>query len=283
MKSLILLILFCIPLYAEDSLVPYHELLETQYSLFAHKRTYLIPVSYITNPNESLYEKPKEADPGNTQDFYQNIEAEFQISFFFPINRKVAKSKWDLLFAYNHHAWWQIYNSAWSKPFRETNYTPELFFRHVSKKNPREILGMKVLGYDIGYIHQSNGQVEALSRSWDRLFARTHLLGTDYSLILSAWVRLPENRRQDDNSDIFDYMGTGEIHLQRFAGIHTYEVILPLAIKPGVEFRYSYPWQDSLRWFFNLRFGYGHSLIEYDQDTNRIGLGITLENFLDKR
>lgn len=278
-----LALLFCLPTFALEPSVPYDQLLQTQYSLFAHKRTYLFPVSYISNPKESLYTNSKETDPGNTHDFYQNIEAEFQISFFFPIARKVAKSKWDLLFAYNHHAWWQIYNSAWSKPFRETNYSPEVFFRQITAKEPREFLGMKVLGYDLGYIHQSNGQVEALSRSWDRVFARTHLLGSDYVITLTGWVRLPEHENQDDNKDIFDYMGTGEIHLQRFAGPHTYEILLPLAVKPGVELRYSYPWQDGLRWFFDLRFGYGHSLIEYDLDTTRVAFGVTLENFFDQK
>jgi phospholipase A1 len=102
-------------------------------------------------------------------------------------------------------------------------------------------------------------------------------------VILTGWIRLPESKAQDDNSDIFDYMGTGEIHFQKFSGIHTYEIIMPLAIKPGAELRYSYPWQDNLRWFFNLRFGYGHSLIEYDQKITRVGMGITLEIFLDQK
>lgn len=282
-KLLFIYLVFSLTTHAEDPIIPYHELLETQYSLYVHKRTYLFPISFITNPNESLYDIPKKTEPGNNHDFYQNLETEFQISFFFPISRNVARSKWDFLFAYNHHAWWQIYNSNWSRPFRETNYTPEVFFRHVSKKNLKEILGFKVLGYDAGYVHQSNGQIEALSRSWDRIFLRTHLLGTKYSLIVTGWIRLPENKTQDDNSDIFDYMGTGEIHLQKFAGIHTYEIIMPLAIKPGIELRYSYPWQDNLRWFVNFRSGYGHSLIEYDQQITRVGLGITLENFLDQK
>lgn len=261
----------------------YKELLDSRYSLFTHKRTYLLPFSYVFNPSRDLYSAARNFDGKNTNEFYEKTEAEFQISFFLPIYRKVAASEWDFMFAYTHHSWWQVYNSAWSKPFRETNYAPELFFRRITANRNDEFLGFKVLGYDLGYIHESNGQVQLLSRSWDRFFARTHLLSNGIGMILTVWARLPEEAGQDDNSSILTYMGVGSIEVQKTIGRHSFEVEIPIAAQPGVDLKYSYPWKDGFRWFVDIRYGYGQSLVEYDRETKRFALGIMLENFLDKR
>lgn len=71
-------------------------------------------------------------------------------------------------------------------------------------------------------------------------------------MTLEAWFRLPENSNED---------------IQRYR---------------GVELMYSYPWREHLRWFITGRKGYGHSLIEYNERTERIGVSITLENLMDK-
>lgn len=187
------------------------------------------------------------------------------------------------MFAYTHRAWWQLYNASWSKPFRETNYTPELFARHLDH-HPWQIFGFDLVAYDIGYMHESNGQIQILSRSWDRVFARTYFRHATASmfLVLSGWIRLPEESEKDDNTTIQKYMGVGEAELYQRLGSHSLSVKVPLAQYPGVELKYSYPWTNGLRWFVNYRFGYGHSLIEYDREVQRLGVGITLENFLDR-
>jgi phospholipase A1 len=76
-------------------------------------------------PHEDIYKEVKLVDKVNhDSDFYKKNEAEFQFSFTFPIVRNLNDRKWDIMVAYTHHAWWQVYNSDWSRPFRETNYTP---------------------------------------------------------------------------------------------------------------------------------------------------------------
>lgn len=260
----------------------YDKLLNNRYSLFTHERTYILPFSYNATPHNEIYsgllglEEQQKGVP-----FYGNTEAEFQISFFIPIYRHIADSKWDLLVAYTHHAWWQVYNSSWSRPFRETNYKPEIFFRKVNHE-PTTISIFNVVAYDVGYVHQSNGQIQVVSRSWDRVFGRTYLVSPSFSLSLEAWIRLPE-KDDDDNTDILTYMGLGEATLHKSFGNHTIEAKVPFAAKPGLEFQYSYPWHDHLRWFVSASTGFGHSLIEYNKESQRIGVGITVETFMDKQ
>lgn len=261
----------------------YNKLLDTPYALFPHKGTYLLPVSYNWRPDQSLYAPLVQNVPNrNSHEYYQKTEAEIQISFMIPAYRRLMGTQWDVLFAYTHRAWWQLYNAAWSKPFRETNYTPELFARRLDT-HPWQIFGFDLVAYDIGLVHESNGQIQLLSRSWDRAFARTYFRGShNMFLILSGWVRLPEESDRDDNTRILKYMGMGDAELYHRFGSHSWSVKVPFARYPGVEFKYSYPWANGLRWFVDYRFGYGHSLIEHDREIQRLGLGITLENFMDK-
>jgi phospholipase A1/A2 len=273
------------PVAAEDELLPdstsYNKYLKNRYSLFLHKRTYFMPFVYNWKPHNDIYDGltalPPQADP-----FYENKEAEFQISFFVPVYREFFNTDWDLLFAYTHRSWWQFYNSAWSKPFRETNYMPELFFRRVSS-DPLKIFSLSAVAYDFGYVHQSNGQIQLVSRSWDRVFARAYLVGETVSITVTAWARIPEKPSEDQNSNIYRYMGYGEISALKTFGVNTLEIKVPFSERPGLEIHYSRPWYGNLRWFLSGNFGYGHSLIEYNRETQRVGVGITLENFMDRK
>jgi phospholipase A1/A2 len=262
----------------------YEQYMNSRFTLFTHERNYILPISYVDNPTESLYVREKLIEPTNHEDYYSNVESEFQISFFLPVARKMQlfESDWDLLFAYTHHAWWQIYNGAWSRPFRETNYTPEVFLRQINENSNFEILGLKSMGYDLGYVHESNGEIQILSRSWNRLFGRAYFVANDTIVALTGWLKLPETV-SDDNADIQMYKGIGSIEIQKTFGLHTVELETLMAARPGFELRYSYPWKEGLRWFVDVKYGYGQSLIEYDIETRRIALGFTLENFLDPK
>lgn len=260
----------------------YDKLLSTRYSLLPHRSTYLLPFVYNWMPHENIYQSIKTVDPKNAnKDYYKNQEAEFQISFAIPVWRKIAKSRWDLMFAYTHHAWWQIYNSAWSRPFRETNYTPEIFARYIYGE-PKKVFGFDVEAVDIGYMHQSNGQIQGLSRSWNRLYVRS-LLKNDYiSFLLTAWYRVPEERDDDDNRDIYNYMGFGDIEIFKKFGNHAIHYRTPiLSHHFSSDLKYSYPWREGLRWYLSYQSGYGQSLIEYNRQTQRLGIGFVLENLLN--
>lgn len=288
--KIFLLLLMLIPIlaHAEESEKPsadiksiYDRLHSSRFSLLPHRETFLLPFVYNTRPHEGLYDELKSADPDGRGDYYRKSEAEFQISFAVPVIRKLNKQQWDVLVAYTHHSWWQVYNSGWSKPFRETNYMPEVFSRFVFGKNKR-IGPVELFAVDVGYVHESNGQARLLSRSWDRIFFRGMFQARGLNLILSGWSRLSDSSKTDDNPDIYDYRGLGEIELFQKIGKHTLGLKSPLfAHHDSYDFRYYYPLRTGLKWFVSYRVGYGHSLIEYDKRTERIGVGVTLENFFN--
>jgi phospholipase A1/A2 len=294
LKNVLLFLFFAFPLivpgqtrnydYDEEIMndlkFEYNQLLNSRYSLFPHKGTYLLPVAMNTMTHESLYSGMKSKEV-KREKYYKSTEAEFQISFLIPILRSKDYTGWDFLFAYTHHSWWQVYNKDWSKQFRETNYMPELFARKLLLT---KIPGSKyrIATLDFGYAHQSNGQIQMLSRSWDRIFARTSILHDDFLINLALWYRLPEKKGEDENPGIYETMGIGEIEFIKSIGSHTLSIKTPLTTQHfSSEIRYSYPWRDRLRWFFRFQGGYGHSLIEHDRPVQRFAVGIILEEFYD--
>lgn len=46
--------------------------------------------------------------------------------------------------------------------------------------------------------------------------------------MISAWYRLPEKDDQDDNLDIYNYMGVGELELIKDFGKHKAYLKIPL-------------------------------------------------------
>lgn len=265
----------------EFDLESYNKYLENQYSLFMHKRSFFAPFSYNGKTHNEIYsEYGKISD--ETKPYYENIEAEYQISFFMPFMRQVNGSNWDLNIAYTQRAWWQIYNSSWSKQFRETNYTPEIFGRHIFVESG-SLFSMRLVALDLGYMHQSNGQVDFISRTWDRVFARAYWGNEESTMSLAVWAQVPESASKRENDDILRYIGIGELTLSHAFGFHTVEAKIPLSVKPGIELLYSYPWTGRMRWFMSVNSGYGQNLIEYNKEVQRVALGITLENFMDKK
>jgi phospholipase A1 len=259
----------------------YENLLETKYVLLPHRGTFLLPFVYNAIPHESLYSDVKKLSNEDNGDLYKKTEAEFQISFLLPIERKIFNTNLDLNLAYTHHAWWQVYNSSWSRPFRETNYMPEIFLRHVDPTT-RKVGGFDFILFDFGYVHQSNGQTQLLSRSWDRIFGRAVFQSHGFLISLRGWYRLPESKDVDDNPDIYNYMGLGEIEIYKSLGKHTFSLKAPLfSHHLSSDIKYSFPWKDRLRWYVSVQQGYGHSMIEYDHPTQRYGVGIILDSFVN--
>ncbi len=260
----------------------YYKLLSTKYVLMPHKGTYLLPIVYNTKPHEDLYSDIKGVLNSQKSNFYKKEEAEFQISFMIPIQNKIFNSNFDLNVAYTHHAWWQLYNKEYSRPFRETNYMPEIFTRYIDPSTS-EFAGIDLMAADIGFVHQSNGQIQIISRSWNRVYGRVFLQSMGLKFIVSGWYRIPDKKKEDENSDIYDYMGYGELEIAKNVGKHTLTLKTPIVARHfSADFKYSYPWKDNLRWYLSMQSGYGHSLIEYNRQTQRYGFGVVLDSFMDK-
>ncbi|MFA7178254.1 MAG: phospholipase A, partial [Smithellaceae bacterium] len=98
-----------------------------------HRMNYFLPVAYNSSPND---EANLEYDPSAKA---QHNEAKFQISFKAKIWEDVFQDSLqgvygrvkvvrgaDVWIAYTQLCFWQLYNSAFSSPFRDTNYEPEM-------------------------------------------------------------------------------------------------------------------------------------------------------------
>ncbi len=260
----------------------YFKLLATKYVLLPHNGTFLLPIVYNTKPHEDLYSGIKGTMNQKNANFYKKEETEFQISFMIPIQNRIFKSNFDLNVAYTHHAWWQLYNKEYSRPFRETNYMPEIFLRYIDPSTS-EFAGVDLMAADIGFVHQSNGQIQIISRSWNRLYGRMFMQGYGFKFIATGWYRIPEKRNEDENRKIQEFMGYGRLEIIKNLGKHTLSLKVPLAARYlSTDLKYSYPWKDNLRWYLSVQSGYGHSLIEYNRYTQRYGAGVVLDSFIDK-
>lgn len=276
--------LLCLNSYAENIRYEqvkreYENILTKDYVLMPHKGTYILPISYNNNPNHSVFE-PIEQEVGDESRgrFTRYLETEFQVSFLILTNKKIFGSNFDTFLGYTHTAYWQLYNEDWSRPFRETNYTPEFFARYIYDK-PKDFLGLKLVAYDFGLVHQSNGQIQELSRSWNRAFTRVAFLSGSTVFNLSLWYRFPEKREDDDNPYMYRYLGYGEIDINhKFKEDDLNFKIIPGSKYISGEISYSTPWKEGLRFYAKASYGRGLSLQDYNHENRRIGLGLILAN-----
>ncbi|OLQ79079.1 hypothetical protein BIT28_14690 [Photobacterium proteolyticum] len=246
------------------------------FQLTPHYPNYILPLSYNKKPNEDAFE---EFAPGAELD---RFEVKFQISGKFKLLDDIYRDNWDIWFGYTQRAWWQLYNSDESAPFRETNYAPEIFASYYSNV---DIFGFKLVMTDIGLIHQSNGRSELLSRSWNRLYANFQLTSGDFLLSIQPWYRIPESDEDDDNPNIEDYMGYGNYRLTYKDEGTLYSLLLRNNLKfddnkGGIELSWAFPVYDIVKLYLQYYNGYGESLIDYDHYVNRISLGILIYEWL---
>ena len=209
---------------------------------------------------------------------FEDVEAKFQLSLK---GRLLATDdhRWGLWFAYTQQSQWQIFSPDISRPFRETNYMPELF---GSFRPGIEVAGMQWNLLNFGYTHQSNGRSDPISRSWDRLFVEAGLERGNFVLLARAWTRISEDearRRQSrhrrllrprrdtgiykwrDNS--FTLMARGNLSTGKGAAQFTWA---------------SRPLLGPLRGYLQVFTGYGESMIDYNWSQTTIGLGVTLND-----
>jgi len=247
--------------------------------LTAHKHNYILPVSYSSRVNDGVYQQ----NDVPLRDGLRDIEVKFQISLKTKVNEK------DLLFvndsvslAITLEAWWQLYLKDLSSPFRESNYQPEIFYTIPVQ---RSIWGGNT-AFVIGLEHQSNGQVQGLSRSWNRLYTTFIYERGQMLFRMTPWYRLPEELKRkpqdaagDDNPDIIDFMGYGEAAVSWRDGSLAYSVRgrgNPRTGKGAIDLGFTFPFFARFQGFVRVFSGYGDSLIDYNHRQTRLGLGVAL-------
>ena len=178
--------------------------------LLAHKRNYILPLSYASEPNNDVFEVGS-SDFGAELD---NIEMQFQLSLKSPLAEGLFTDNDALYAAFTVKAFWQAYNKDVSAPFRETNYEPELIWVTPA---PWKIFGGDATLFALGLSHQSNGRSQLFSRSWNRIYASVIWERWRYVFHFKTWWRIPEDEKDDpldadgdDNPDIEDFLGNFE-------------------------------------------------------------------------
>ena len=251
------------------------------WNIRAYKPVYLLPVFWSSKKNEF----PDSPNPRNTVDEDQNLkstEAKFQISLKTKAVENLFGDNGDLWVGYTQSSRWQVYNEDESRPFRETNYEPEasLMFR-----TNYEILGLNARLLGITLNHQSNGRSDPLSRSWNRAILNLGFERDNFALMIRPWYRFDENAKDDNNPDIKDYVGQGDITAFYRKDDHDFSLMLRHSLKGGddshgaVQFDWSFPIHGKLRGQFQLFDGYGESLIDYNHRATYVGLGVSLLNW----
>ncbi len=244
--------------------------------LTPHHPSYMLPVSYNNNPNSELFEELK---PDLE---FDKMEVKFQISGKVKLWDDLYKDNWDIWVGYTQIAWWQLYNTAESAPFRDTNYSPEIFASYYSNFN---ILGFTLLQSDFGIIHQSNGRPEFISRSWNRIYANFQLAKGNFIMTLQPWYRIPEDADDDDNPDIHKYMGYGNYRFSYKDDDIIYSMLLRNNFradgnKGAVELSWAFPLYETVQFYVQYFNGYGESLLDYNHSSNRLSLGILLYDWI---
>jgi phospholipase A1/A2 len=234
-----------------------------------HRSSYALAMSYNFTPNPAPLQ---EVDPAKT---LVKPEVTFQLSFKAKLWQDMFGRKVDLWVAYTQRSFWQLYNFSDSSPFRETDYEPEVLFNFRTRFR---LLGFDTRFVQVGLNHQSNGQSEPLSRSWNRVVANVGLERGPLSLLLKGWFHIPESAASDDNPGLNSYMGYGEIWAYYFVKSHRLGIMLRDNLDFGlnrgaIQLEWSFPLFAQMAGYVQYFLGYGESLLDYDHRVNRIGFG----------
>jgi phospholipase A1 len=239
----------------------------------------------IADWTASKNELPQSPNPANTADerlALRRGEAKFQVSLKTKIWEGMIAGNGDLWLGYTQTSYWQIYNSAESRPFRESNYEPEIMAIFPTDYS---LFGWHGRMAGIALNHQSNGRSEPLSRSWNRLIAQFGFERRNWMMMVRPWWRIPESSRTDDNPDIEDYVGQGDLLLVRKSEGHELSFMLRHSLRSGssrgaLQIDYAFPITSYLKAYAQVFSGYGASLIDYNHRQTRMGLGISLVQWL---
>ena len=244
--------------------------------LKTYKQNYFL-LSHNASPNNA----PTSPNPQDQVPFTYPLdhkEIKFQISIksdLFDITRRQT-----IWVGYSQLSFWQIFDTEHSNPFRESDYEPEIIYSYRPSKG--RFAGMAVSFINGGLEHQSNGQSLPRSRGWNRMYVQVGLerdFGDSGRLALLPryWKRLGGGGPRDDNPDILDYMGHGDLELRYY---HGHSMLSAIARIRAIQLDLSLPLRifDIKNADLHLQYfhGYGESLIDYNQKHTTLGIGISM-------
>ncbi|WP_462156619.1 phospholipase A [Pseudoalteromonas sp. GB56] len=254
-----------------------------------HNRNYILPVTYMKHPNQDPFgslDKISEESDGENLD---NVEIKYQLSLKVPVFDDFSDQDQAIYFAVTLQSYWQFYNNDISSPFRETNYEPEIFW--INYLDEENVWWGDELAVALGISHQSNGRSQPYSRSWNRIYANFIWEQNGYVFSFKPWYRIPEDEKDDelqakgdDNPDIYKYMGYFEFTGVRRFNEHEVSFMFRNNLnsdnRGAIQLDWSFPLWGRLRGYAQYFNGYGESMIDYNADIERFGVGILLTDLL---
>ena len=252
------------------------------FALRAYKPVYILPAFYLSSPTTTIT-SPNRDNQGTTPGPLDHLEGKFQISVKAKLLENVGFDGSNFWFGYTQSSRWQVYNHQTSRPFRETDYEPELMY---TAPTDYSLLGVTGRLVGLSLTHQSNGRDLPQSRSWNRVIGQIGLEAGDWTVLVRPWLRLREKADKDDNADILDYVGRGEVIGIRKLGNQQIAVTLRHSLKGGdrsrgsVALDYAFPLYGYLKGHVQFFHGYGESLIDYNHRQTSIGIGLSVGEWL---
>jgi phospholipase A1 len=242
-----------------------------------YKQNYLLLYAHSSQPN-NLPTSPNPLNSVLVPYALDNRDVKFQISFKHALadNQRYGS----LWFGYTQLSFWQYYDQVNSRPFRENDYEPELIYSF--RPNEASIL-------NFGLLHQSNGESNPRSRSWDRVYIKP---GLEFStargrLIVQVrwWQRIAEDPATDNNPDIVNYLGYRDIELRYeqdgawkisvIARNLATQVDIAAPLSSWLMLSSENPGEHLVDIHLQYFNGYGESLLDYNQSHTTLGLGIS--------
>ena len=256
------------------------------------------PLSVSISAGDSVNTQPRSGNPNNSstvaQD-YQKQEMRIQLS----VRTKLAQNlltdsssnlRDSLWLGYTGLSYWQVFNSDLSRPFRTTDHEPEIFY--VYPTTAQLPFGWRWRYSGVGLVHQSNGQSDPLSRSWNRYYLMTGLeLDNRWQVQAKLWKRMSEGANEDNNPSIENYIGRGELKLgwnvnqAHWLGLTARGSLNGHGKGSGrIEWMRTLGdgWmggKSNLRLHAQLFHGYGDSLIDYNKKRTVVSVGFSLLDF----
>jgi phospholipase A1 len=245
-----------------------------------YKPTYILPFRFSSHRREVPFEVVPPDDVATDGEIQlNNVEATMQFSFKTKLVQRIF-GKGALWLGYTQKSYWQVYNAEFSRPFRETNYEPEIIFNYPVKFN---FLGLKVKMLGFGFNHQSNGREgRKFTRSWNRFIMHAGFEDEQWSLVLRTWIATEIT----ENPDIENYMGRGDATFNYRLKKHLLTLKAQHSLRFGddnqgsIEVDWAFPIYGNLKGYFQFFHGYGDAMIDYNQIHTIAGIGIVFAGTL---
>ena len=246
------------------------------------------PVTLMYSAGNTVNRQPTSGNPVNSATSptdYDKQEMRIQLSVRTKLasgllTRADSKLRDSLWVGYTSQSSWQLFNSEIPRPSRNTGHEPEIFY--VYPTTAQLPFGWKWRYTGIGLVHQSNGQSDPLSRSWNRMVFDIGLDRGNWALMLRPWYRIPEGRKDDNNPDIDDYVGRGDATLVWHKDGHEVALMARHSFRGGdrshgaVQLDWGFPISQLLRGHLQVFDGYGESMIDYNHRATYVGVGVAL-------